>query len=60
MVLGLVLLLIAVLKWSEGGFGELDYASTMRVVVPGVTAVVVGYLTVLAAFFTGVYGLRRR
>jgi glycosyltransferase involved in cell wall biosynthesis len=59
-VAGLVLLGIAVWKWSDGGFGELDYASTMRIVVPGVTLVVVGYLTVLAAFFTGVYGLRRR
>ena len=60
MIVGLVLLGLAVWRWRGEGFGELDYASTMRIVVPGVTAVVVGFLTVLASFFSGVYGLRRR
>jgi hypothetical protein len=56
---GLVALLAAVLKWRANQFGALDYSSTMRLVIPGVTAVVLGYLTVLASFFGSVYGLRR-
>ena len=57
---GVVALLMAVNRWRVAEFGELEYASTMRLVVPGVTLVVIGFLTVLASFFASVYGLRRR
>jgi hypothetical protein len=33
----LVLLLAAVNIWRETGYGSLDYAKTMRLVVPGAT-----------------------
>jgi hypothetical protein len=56
---GLVLLVLAVNKWRTAGFGELDYASTMRLVVPGVTLTALGFQTVLASFFVSVLGLRR-
>jgi glycosyltransferase involved in cell wall biosynthesis len=57
---GMVALLAALNRWRVADFGELQYSSTMRLVVPGVTLVVVGFLTVLASFFASVYGLRRR
>ena len=57
---GMVALVAAVNRWRIAEFGELEYSSTMRLVVPGVTLVVVGFLTVLASFFASVYGLRRR
>ena len=53
-------LLTALNRWRVANFGELEYSSTMRLVVPGVTLVVIGFLTVLASFFASVYGLRRR
>ena len=56
---GLILLALAVNKWRTAGFGELDYASTMRLVVPGVTATALGFQTVLSSFFIGVLSLRR-
>jgi glycosyltransferase involved in cell wall biosynthesis len=52
-------LLMALNRWRLADFGELEYSSTMRLVVPGVTLVVIGFLTVLASFFASVYGLRR-
>jgi glycosyltransferase involved in cell wall biosynthesis len=58
-LLGVVLLLVAVNKWRTVGFGELDYASTMRLVVPGVTLTALGFQTVLSTFFVSVLGLRR-
>lgn len=59
-LVGLVTLGVAVNEWRRNDFGQLDYASTMRIVVPGVTLTVLGYLTVLASFFSSVYGMRRR
>ena len=57
---GLVLLAIAVNAWRLRDFGRLDYAETMRWVVPGVTLTAIGFQTVLASFFVGILGLRRR
>jgi glycosyltransferase involved in cell wall biosynthesis len=59
-VAGSVLLGRAVLTWLEAGFGRLDYASTMRIVVPGITLMSLGVQTVFAAFLLGVMELRRR
>ena len=56
---GLVLLGIAINSWRATGFGELDYADTMRIVVPGVTLTALGFQTILASFFSSVYGMRR-
>jgi glycosyltransferase involved in cell wall biosynthesis len=56
---GLILLVLAINKWRNTGFGELDYASTMRLVVPGVTLTALGFQTVLSSFFIGVLSLRR-
>ena len=59
-VLGLALLAAAVLEWVQSDFGRLDYASTMRVVVPGVTLTALGFQTVLSSFFMSLLGMRRR
>ena len=58
--LGLLLLAKAILIWLEAGLGRLDYASTMRVVVPGVTLTSLGVQTVLGAFLLSILELRRR
>ena len=47
------------LRWWNAGLGPLDYASTMRWVVPGVTLVVLGFQTILASFFVSILALRR-
>jgi glycosyltransferase involved in cell wall biosynthesis len=59
-VAGAALLLLAVAVWSRAGFGPLDYASTMRLVVPGVTLTALGFQTVLGGFFVSILGLRRQ
>ena len=58
--IGAVILLAAVNQWRVKGFGDLDYAETMRLVVPGVTLSVLGLQTVLGCFFLSLLGLRRR
>jgi glycosyltransferase involved in cell wall biosynthesis len=60
MLVGLVLLAGAVDQWRRVAFGHLDYAHTMRWVIPGVTLTALGFQTVLSAFFTSILGLKRK
>src|SRR5437870_1370216 len=54
------LLLVAVWQWWLTGFGHLDYARTMRFVVPGATLVALGLQTVFSSFFVSLLGMRRK
>jgi glycosyltransferase involved in cell wall biosynthesis len=60
MLFGLALLAGAVNQWRLVHFGHLDYAHTMRWVIPGVTLTAVGFQTVLSGFFLSILGLGRR
>ena len=60
LVAGVVLLLAAVNQWRLAGFGDLDYARTMRWVIPGATLTALGFQTVLSGFFVSILGLHRR
>ncbi len=57
---GVLLLGIAARQWQVTGFGDLDYARTMRVVIPGVTLASLGFQTVLSGFFLSILGIPRR
>jgi hypothetical protein len=59
-VAGGALLLAAVYQWWLTGFGQLNYARTMRLVVPGATLVALGFQTVFSSFFVSILGMRRR
>jgi len=59
-LVGGLMLLAAVNVWRMHGFGRFDYAETMRVVVPGVTLVVLGYQVILGCFFMSLLTMRRR
>jgi hypothetical protein len=59
-VIGIGLLLAAVRQWQLVNFGSLDYAHTMRFVVPGVTLTAIGFQTLLSSFFVSILGMRRR
>jgi glycosyltransferase involved in cell wall biosynthesis len=54
------LLLAAIRQWWLAGFGPLDYAYTMRFVVPGATLVALGFQTAFSSFFVSILGMRRK
>jgi glycosyltransferase involved in cell wall biosynthesis len=56
---GMALLLIAINDWRLTGFGPLDYASTMRVVIPGATLTAIGFQTAITSFVMGMFRLKR-
>ncbi len=60
MVAGLVLLGGAVHQWADVDFGALNYAHTMRWVIPGVMLTALGFQTILSSFFGSLLGMRRR
>ncbi len=59
-VLGAALLLVAVNEWRLAGFGPLDYAHTMRRVIPGATLVALGVQVALSSFLVSLLALQRR
>mgnify|MGYP005844272077 CR=1 FL=1 len=50
----------AFVRWSLASFPELDPSRSMRLVVPSATALVLGCEIVLASFFLGILGMKRR
>jgi glycosyltransferase involved in cell wall biosynthesis len=60
LLVGLVLLLAAVNQWWLADFGRLDYAHTMRFVIPGTTLTALGYETILSGFLLSILRMRRR
>jgi hypothetical protein len=57
---GVALLAVAVDQWRRSGFGPLDYAQTMRWVIPGALLTTLGFQTVLSSFFLSILGMQRR
>jgi glycosyltransferase involved in cell wall biosynthesis len=57
---GLALLAWATLMWARQGFGPLDYSRSQRIVIPAVTAIILGMQIIFSSFFLSVLGLRRR
>jgi glycosyltransferase involved in cell wall biosynthesis len=57
---GLILLGAAVLRWKSVHFGRLDYAVTMRWVIPGATLTALGFQTILSSFFVSILGMKHR
>ncbi len=60
MVLGIGLLLFALNYWRLQGFGALNYAYTMRWVLPGALLTALGCQTLFASFFVSILGMRRK
>jgi glycosyltransferase involved in cell wall biosynthesis len=58
-VLGTGLLLAAANQWRLTGFGQLRYAETMRLVVPGVTLTALGFQTALSSFVISILAMQR-
>lgn len=58
--IGLWLLAWGIISWQQQGFGALSYPQSLRIVIPGVTALILGVETIFSSFFLSLLGLRRR
>ncbi len=59
-VVGGGLLVVAISQWQAVRFGTLDYATTMRWVIPGVTLVALGCQAVFSSFFVSILRMGRK
>lgn len=59
-IAGASLILIVIGMWWKQNFGALDYPFTMRLVVPGVTLVAMGFQTSMVALMAGVLKMHRQ
>ena len=53
------LLGVAVIHWAATGFGPLDYAKNLRLVVPGATLVALSFQAILFGFFASILGMKK-
>jgi glycosyltransferase involved in cell wall biosynthesis len=67
LILGGVLLMVGTIgsiyafsTWEATSFGSLDPATTMRIVIPSVTCLALGFQVIFSSFFLSVIGLKRR
>lgn len=57
---GLICSVYSVWTWKRVHFGILDPTRTLRIIIPAITALVIGVQIVFSSFFLSVLGLRRR
>lgn len=57
-LLGVAGVVAATVSWAETSFGNLDYHSTMRLLIPSITVLAVGVQIILASFLSGVLDLK--
>lgn len=57
---GLALILVTVNEWRSLHFRQLDYAHTMRWVIPGVMLTTFGFQNIFSSFMVSIIGVRRK
>ena len=54
---GFIGLCVAFFRWQQMGFGDLDYATNLRRIVPSTTAIIFGVQVIFSSFFLSVLQL---
>ena len=60
LAVGIGFTMYSIVNWGSQDFGALETRDAIRVVVPGATALVLGFQLILASFFLSILGLGRR
>jgi len=58
-LIGSILLVLEFVSWQQSSFGPLNYAQSMRLVIPGVTLMALGIQTILGSFMISIMAIRR-
>jgi glycosyltransferase involved in cell wall biosynthesis len=58
LAIGISFLTAAVLKWKAADFGRLDYAESLRLVIPAVTCLTLSVQTIFSSFFLSILDLK--
>jgi len=55
---GMFLYLIGTLKWVESNLGPLDYQTTLRIIIPGTTLVLIGFQLFFSSFIVSLLSIK--
>ena len=58
--IGLIGSIYSLSEWGSQSFGPLDPVRTLRVVIPSILSLILGFQIILSSFFLSVLGMRRR
>ncbi|WP_206518065.1 glycosyltransferase family 2 protein [Rhodococcus sp. X156] len=59
-LVGILVALGQVIRWSDTGFNALDVAQTVRVAIPAVLGIILGFLTIMFSMFAGILAIPTR
>lgn len=59
-VVGLAVAVSQVLRWRDVGFGELDGSQMLRIAIPAVLGMVLGFQTMMSSMFIGILAIPTR
>ncbi|TCO64484.1 glycosyltransferase family 2 protein [Actinocrispum wychmicini] len=54
---GIVLAVLQLVLWGDTGFGKLDAAATIRVAIPAMLGIILGFQTIMFSMFAGVLSI---
>jgi glycosyltransferase involved in cell wall biosynthesis len=60
LLIGIAASIYAFVIWEKNLFGSLDPAKMMRIVIPSITSLALGFQVIFSSFFLSVLGLKRR
>lgn len=60
LVTGLAGTVYSLYLWDQADFGQLEYSSILRVVIPSVVCIIIGFQVILSSFFLGVLGIHKK
>lgn len=58
LLVAVTLSIVAVFRWGDSSFKHLDYASALRLTIPGAVALMLGVQIILSSFFLSVLGIK--
>ena len=59
-IAGLTMLGATIVQWRSHGFGPMNYQTSLRLTIPGMTLTVLGFQTIIWSFFVSILALKRR
>ncbi len=57
-LIGVILSIYGLLLWSKNNYGALEVQTTLRIIIPAVTIIIIGVQIILFSFFFSILGLK--
>lgn len=59
-IIGIILTIVAIVKWANVSFGDLNIRETMQITIPAITLLVCGIQIIFGSFFMGILQIKTK